>query len=167
MKKIILVRHGKAEDGTSDISDFERSLTQKGKLISRLMAQKLKAKEKNPGVLLTSPAFRALETALIFAGEFNIKSEDVIMNSKIYQGLSLKNLPEILTAIGEETETITLFGHNPSFSDMADDLSKEGCEPLPKTAIACISFNIKTWSEVARNNGKLEYFLKPAKHDEK
>jgi phosphohistidine phosphatase len=131
------------------------------------MAQKLKAKEKNPGVLLTSPAFRALETALIFAGEFNIKSEDVILNSKIYQGLSLKNLPEVLTAIGEEKETITLFGHNPSFSDMADDLSKEGCDPLPKTAIACISFNIKTWSEVARNSGKLEYFLKPAKHDEK
>lgn len=167
MKKIILVRHGKAEDGTSDISDFERSLTQKGKLISRLMAQKLKSKEKNPGVLLTSPAFRALETALIFAGEFSIKSEDVILNSIIYRGVSLKNLPEILSVTGEETETITLFGHNPSFSDLADDLIKEGCDPLPKTGIACISFNIQTWSEVARNNGKLEYFLKPVKHDEK
>jgi phosphohistidine phosphatase len=167
MKKIIFVRHGKAEDGTSEISDFERSLTEKGKLISRLMAQKLKTKEKNPGILLTSPAFRALETALIFAGEFNIKSENVILNSKIYQGLSLKNLPEILASIGEETETITLFGHNPSFSDLADDLTKEGCDPLPKTGIACISFNIKTWSEVARNDGKLEFFLKPAKHDEK
>ena len=167
MKKVILVRHGRAEDGTSDISDFERSLTQRGKIVSRAMAQKLKAKEKSPGIFLTSPAFRALETALIFAGEFKIKSEDIILNSKIYQGLSLKNLPEILAEIGEETETVTLFGHNPSFSDLADDLCKEGCDPLPKTAIVCISFNIKTWAEVARNAGKLEYFLKPLKHDEK
>jgi phosphohistidine phosphatase len=131
------------------------------------MANKLKAKEKSPGVMVTSPAFRALETALIFAEEFKVRAEDLIMKSKIYHGLSLKNLPEILSSIGEETETITLFGHNPSFSDLAEDLIKEGCEPLPKSGIACISFNIKTWSEVARNNGKLEYFLKPVKHDEK
>ena len=68
MKKLILVRHGKAEDGSPDISDFERSLTSKGKLLSRLVAHKLKAREKSPGILVTSPAFRALETALIFAG---------------------------------------------------------------------------------------------------
>jgi phosphohistidine phosphatase SixA len=33
------------------------------------MARKLVEKEKSPGVILSSPAFRALETALIFAGE--------------------------------------------------------------------------------------------------
>ena len=47
-------------------------LTLKGKIISGLMARKLHEKEKSPGVMMTSPAFRALETALIFAGEFGI-----------------------------------------------------------------------------------------------
>ena len=93
--------------------------------------------------------------------------EDIKMNSKIYMGISLKNLPEILSAISEEAETITLFGHNPSFSDLADSLTKEGCDPMPKSGVACISFNIRTWSEISRNNGKLEYFLKPLKQDEK
>jgi phosphohistidine phosphatase len=167
MKKIIFVRHGKAEDGSSEVSDFERSLTPKGKIVSRLMARNLKAKEKSPGILVSSPAFRALETALIFAGEYGIRPEEVIMNSNIYHGLSLKNLPEILSEIGEEADTITLFGHNPSFSDLADSLTREGCDPLPKSGIAGISLNIRTWSEISRKNGKLEYFLKPAKHDEK
>ena len=31
MKKIVFVRHGRAEDPSSEITDFERSLTLKGK----------------------------------------------------------------------------------------------------------------------------------------
>ncbi|HEX7493785.1 MAG TPA: histidine phosphatase family protein, partial [Bacteroidales bacterium] len=69
MKKLIFIRHGKAEDPVHEISDFERSLTLKGKIISRLMAQRLMEKEKSPGIIVTSPAFRALETAFIFAGQ--------------------------------------------------------------------------------------------------
>ena len=64
MKKIIFVRHGKAEEPCDGFADFERSLTERGKNISRLMASKLKEIEKDPGIIITSPAFRALETAL-------------------------------------------------------------------------------------------------------
>jgi phosphohistidine phosphatase len=161
MKKIIFVRHGKAEDESSEISDFERSLTLKGKAISRLMARILMEKEKSPGVIISSPAFRALETALIFAGEFGISPDDIMLNNTIYHRMSLHNLPSILSAVNEDVEVVTLFGHNPSFSQIANSLCREGCESLPKTGIAGISFKIMTWSEIGRNNGKLEYFLKP------
>jgi len=159
---MILIRHGKAEEGSSEISDFERSLTLRGKVISRFMAQKLLEKEKSPGIILTSPAFRALETALIFAGEFGINAENVIMNSNIYYRMTLQNLPEILNAINNTVETVTLFGHNPSFTQIANGLSKEGCDIIPKSGIVCISCNITKWSEISRNKGKLEYFLKPS-----
>ncbi len=163
MKKLIFVRHGKAEEEAPEISDFERSLTLRGKFISRLMASKLKTKEKSLGILVTSPAFRALETALIFAGETGINAEDVIMKNNIYHGLKLDNLQDIISGLSEETETITLFGHNPSFSDITNSLCKEGCDYMPKSGVICISFNIRTWSEIKRNSGKLEYFLKPEK----
>ena len=161
MKKLIFIRHGKAEDGSSEISDFERSLTLKGKVISRLMAHKLMEIEKSPGVIITSTAFRALETALIFAGEFGINADDVVLNDNIYYKMSLENLSAVLSVINEDSETVTLFGHNPSFSQIANNLSKEGCDPMPKSGIICISFNIMTWSDIRRNNGKTEYFLKP------
>lgn len=163
MKKLILVRHGKAEDDSPEFSDFERSLTPRGKLISRLMAQKLKLKEKTPGTIISSPAFRALETALIFAGEFGISPEEIVLASNIYHGLNLKNLNLILSSVSEDSDTISLYGHNPAFSDLANNLSKEGCDPMPKSGVVCISFNIKTWSELRRNSGNLEYFLKPEK----
>jgi len=127
------------------------------------MAQRLMEKEKSPGIIVTSPAFRALETALIFAGEFVIDTEKIILNSVLYYKMNLQNLPRVLANINEATETVTMFGHNPSFTQMANSLSREGCDFVPKNGIVCISFNINTWSEIGRNVGKMEYFLKPDK----
>jgi phosphohistidine phosphatase len=161
MKKLIFIRHGKAEDESPEISDFERSLTLKGKDISRRIANKLAVKEKSLGTLVTSPAFRALETALIFMGEYNINPEYLKLNSSIYSAMSLKKLPSILSGIDEANDTVTLFGHNPSFSQIADHLSEEGCDSIPKSGVICISFDILTWSEIKPNSGRIEYFLKP------
>jgi phosphohistidine phosphatase len=163
MKKLIIVRHSRAEDQTSDFTDFERSLTGKGKLVARQMAKRLKEKEKKPGVFITSPAFRALETALIFAEEFNIESDKVILNSKMYFRMSSQVLDEIFSQTHDDKDTITIFGHNPSFSDIANVMSREGCDYMPKCGIAVISFNVKKWSEVIRTKGKMEFFLKPEK----
>jgi phosphohistidine phosphatase len=161
MKRLIFIRHGKAEDESHEISDFERSLTLKGKVVSRLMANKLVEKEKSPGTIITSPAFRALETALIFTGEYGIDPGLIIMKGILYSGMNIKNLSGVLSCISEDTATVTMFGHNPSFTEMADALSREGCDMIPKSAVVCISFNIMTWSEINRNTGKMEYFLKP------
>jgi phosphohistidine phosphatase len=163
MKKLIFVRHGRAEDQNSDITDFERSLTLKGKVIVGQMARHFRQKEANPGILITSPAFRALETAYIFAGEFGIKYEDVRIDSAIYFKSGIKMLFDLLSSIGDDNDTLTLFGHNPSFTEIPDRLCKAGCEFLTKACIVCISFPIKTWSELKTDSGKLEYFLKPEK----
>jgi phosphohistidine phosphatase len=163
MKKIIFVRHGRAEDPAPEISDYERSMTLKGKSISRLMAQKFREKENSPGIIITSPAFRALETAFIFAREFDIKPEKILINSNLYYKMNIHYLSELFSLVGESENTITMFGHNPSFTEIADSLSKEGCEFMPKSGVICISFNIKTWSDIKPNYGKIEYFLKPEK----
>jgi phosphohistidine phosphatase len=163
MKKIIFVRHARAEDLADGISDFERSLTVKGKIICRQMAKKFREKEKDPGLMITSPAFRALETGYIFAEEFGIKPESVMIESNLYFKASLKTLFEILARIDEKYDAITLFGHNPAFTEMPDRLCREGCEFLTKTSIVCISFRTKTWSEVRIDSGYQEYFLKPEK----
>ena len=113
---------------------------------------------------MTSPAFRALETALIFAGGYGLSADKIVLNSDIYYKMNLKNLIAIVSGSNEDEETVTLFGHNPSFTELANSLSKEGCDSIPKSGIVCISFNIDTWSDISRNEGKLEYFLNPEKN---
>ncbi len=161
MKKLIFVRHSKAEEPSLEISDFERSLTTKGKSLSNAMALRLKEKEKSAGVFLTSPAFRALETAMIFAGIFRIPPEKILMAGNIYYKFNMQTLREDLSRVKEEEDVITLFGHNPSFTELAGELSREGCDFIQKCAIVGISFKITTWSELAQNSGEIIYHLKP------
>ena len=59
MKKLIFIRHGKAEEQNTDISDFERSLTTKGKKEVHNIALKLRVKQPSIDLFMTSPAFRA------------------------------------------------------------------------------------------------------------
>jgi phosphohistidine phosphatase len=163
MKKIIFVRHGKAEEPSEEFPDFERSLTVTGKDISRKMAQKLKEREKDSGVIVTSPAFRALETALIFAGVFGVAPEKLIVNSNIYFNIDRNSLFTILENVKEDIDIIMLFGHNPSFTELPELLGKESFGILPKSGIICLSFKTKTWSGISRNEGHIEYFMKPKK----
>jgi len=163
VKKLIFVRHGKAEDQAPEFSDFERSLTTKGKIIARQMAQKFKERENSPGLIVTSPAFRALETAIIFSEEFGIEPEKIRIDSNLYHKMNSRYLSGLLSLVSEDIETITLFGHNPSFSVIPESLCKEGFDFLPKCGIICVSFNIRRWAEFSFKTGKMEYFLKPEK----
>jgi phosphohistidine phosphatase len=161
MKKIIFVRHGKAEDEIPGLSDFERSLTPAGKKISNQMAKLFSKTQVTPGLMISSPAFRALETALIFAGQMGIAYETIILSDALYFNTDLMKLTLLLREKGNDTDTVTLFGHNPSFTEIPDELSKSGCPNVPKSGVVCISFNVDNWSEINRKSGKLEYFLKP------
>jgi phosphohistidine phosphatase len=163
MKKLIFVRHGKAEEPSSEVSDFERSLTPRGKAISRQMALKLRDHEKSVGLIVTSPAFRALETALIFADEFRIEHEKILLKSNLYYKMDLHYLTDLLSQTGDEINIIALFGHNPSFTHIAGNLSREGCDFMPKSGVAVISFKIESWADLKKESGIMEYFLKPDK----
>lgn len=165
MKKLIFIRHAKAEpeDHIPGLSDFERSLVPWGKKVAKQMAQLFLKKETSPGLIITSPAFRALETALIFAGEAGLSYDKIVLNSSLYFNVNTEKLLNILSGTGNEVKTITLFGHNPSFTSIPDKLSATGCGPVPKTGVVCLSFDTDKWSDISKGSGKLEYFLKPAK----
>jgi phosphohistidine phosphatase len=163
MKKLIFVRHGRAEEESSMIADYDRSLTSKGKTISEQMAQILRAKENEPAVLVTSPAFRAYETALIFARVLGSDPDALVLKNILYSRVTLKSFAEIVEEIKESVNTIILFGHNPTFTEIPDRLSKTGCDFLPKSGIVCLSFKTDTWKGIVHEKGKLEYFLKPEK----
>lgn len=161
MKKLIFIRHAKAEEGNPSISDFERSLTTKGKVTSMLMAGKLKEKDSFNGIIITSPAFRALETAIIFSKVLGIEPDKIIMSDKLYYKMNYHYLREILSGINDEVKSVMLFGHNPSFSEITNNLCSRGCDFMPKCGIVNISFNVENWSEVKQKDGKPVYFLKP------
>jgi phosphohistidine phosphatase len=163
MKKLILIRHSKAEKQKFDVSDFERSLTTKGKNIANIMAFRLKESETSIGVVISSPAFRAIETALIFSGIYKIPSNSIMLDDSIYDfyGFNMKALCKILSKINDEEDTVTLFGHNTSFTELAFALSAGQCDFMPKCGIVTITFGVNLWKEIKENTGNVIYQLNP------
>jgi len=163
MKKLIFVRHGRAEEPDSSVTDYERSLTIRGKTVSEQMALILKEKEKLPAVLVTSPAFRAYETALIFARVMGYDPDKIILKNTLYTHASLKSFAEILDEISDDIDCVIFFGHNPSFTEIPDRLSRTGIDFVPKSGIVGLSFRADTWKRLLREKGNIDYFLKPDK----
>ena len=160
-RKLIFIRHGRAEDQVPEITDFERSLTSKGKQHSRLMARILKSKEKDPGTIITSPAFRAIETALIFCREYDISPDTIRISSDLYFGMEHEEFMPFLGKQDDKKHTITFFGHNPLITEMAAFFASDEPEVLPKTGIFCVSFEAASWSDIEPESGKTEFFLVP------
>jgi len=158
---VILVRHSHAETQAPEITDFERSLTTKGKRNSRLMADVLKSKLKDPGVMITSPAFRAYETALIFSEAYGLDSDKVRLCRDLYSGIREDSIISFFRSQSDDYDTIMLFGHNSLISDMARTLSSDSAEDLPKTGIAGISFKTDKWDALEPGTGTIDYLLKP------
>lgn len=158
-KKLILIRHSKAEDQLPGIPDFERSLTAKGKQNSKLMAQLLFSRREDPGRIITSPAFRALETALIFCREYGINPGEMRLDPVLYLSLEEDEFLPFIRALNDDDHTVTLFGHNPMLTEMASFFAADEPEVLSKTGIYCLSFDVASWSDVEPKSGTTEYYL--------
>jgi phosphohistidine phosphatase len=160
-RRIIFIRHARAENQVPDITDFERSLTTRGKRESLLMARILKSKEKDPGAVISSPAFRAIETAIIFCREFDVSPDKMQINSDLYSGLEPEGFIPFFARQNDDVHTLAIFGHNPLITEMAAFFAADEPEVLPKTGIFCVSFEAEHWSDIEPESGKTEYFLVP------
>jgi len=161
-RKLIFIRHGKAEDQSPEISDFERSLTTRGKVNSRLMAEILKSRGEDPGQIISSPAFRALETALIFGKEYGVSADKIKLVPELYLDLIEEEFLHFVQSLDDRYHTITFFGHNPLITEMAAFFAADEPESLPKTGIYCLAFDAEKWSDVEPESCRTLYYLTPA-----
>ena len=65
--KLIVVRHAAAVERSSDISEETRFLTPEGRVFFRKTARTMLKNGVEPGLILTSPLLRAVQTADILA----------------------------------------------------------------------------------------------------
>ncbi len=163
MKRIIFVRHSRAEDPSPLLPDLERSLTVKGKHVSVQMAGRLKEHFREPCTVLSSPAFRAFETAVIFARVNGWKSDDIKLKDTLYFNISMNSFSYLISELDDTADNLILFGHNPAFTEIPDRLSDSGCDFMPKTGIVSLVFNVGSWKDAVRQKGRIEFFLKPDK----
>jgi phosphohistidine phosphatase len=163
MKQLVIIRHGKAEEYDFINSDFERSLTKKGKQICREIALRISQQGIVFDCIYSSPAFRAIETAIIFADELNFSFSEIILKKEIYSGFCKDALKEILDQANNEHKTIAVVGHNPGLTDISAELTGFSDIYMPKTSVVVIESNTENWLDFLNKERKLILFEKHKK----
>ena len=118
MKSITLIRHAQSAMGAS--SDFERNLTDRGRMDCRELAGRLQGKSWVPDLVLCSSAQRTQETAGLLLGSMEL-SRNPVFSKELYLA-SLDSLYQEIHQVPETVDNIWLLGHNPGLSDLVYDL---------------------------------------------
>ena len=115
---LTLVRHAKSSWSDPSLSDFDRPLNERGNRDAPRMARWFFKNIQEMPILFTSPANRALSTAKYFEKEFSPTKLYIVddlyhANLQDYESLILENNHE---------KHIIIFGHNPTISDVAEEM---------------------------------------------
>ncbi len=159
MKTLIIVRHGKS-DWSNDVDDIDRPLKNRGVNDAYTMANRLANMNIIPEMIISSPATRALSTAIIFAREMKIHTSKININETLY----FSGIDEILNEIyiiDNKVSSIMIFGHNPTFTNFANKFVKNQIDNIPTSGVVILKFDADNWSNINKKNLKDEIFDYP------
>lgn len=146
---LLFLRHTEAED-SSPAGDCGRRLTEKGTRRARQAGKALAALGLAPGLILTSPLTRALQTAELVAESLGTA---VAVETRLAGGLDLDDLAEIV-AENADCTMLMLVGHEPDFSYVVGRLIGSAAVEMKKGAVACVDVQ-----GVGRGSGLLRWLL--------
>jgi len=156
MKKLLLIRHAKAEKDTA-VKDIDRPLKYIGIQDARFMAERLKEHSLVPQIIVTSPALRTKTTAEIFADYLELP--DPQLNKAIYEA-SQQSLLKVINKLPAEYDFIGLVGHNPGIALILYYLTGD-IKEVHTSTVALLSFETDDWNTVSGGTGTLNYYSSP------
>ena len=146
MKTVLLVRHAKSSWDSTSVTDFDRPLNERGKNDAPKMARRLKDKDIDIDLFISSPATRAKKTAKIFARELGKKGKNIIYVSSLYNAIP-KDFFEVIQGIDDKYKTIAIFSHNPGITEFANMLTTNIVDNMPTSSVYAVKVPVKKWIE--------------------
>ncbi|MCG3167372.1 MAG: hypothetical protein POELPBGB_03162 [Bacteroidia bacterium] len=162
MKTLLLVRHAKSSWNDADISDMDRPLKRSGVKDALEISEKLKTLKCLPDLLISSPAVRAITTALIISRTLKYHYNRIVINDMVYD-FSKDALLPLLRNTDDKYDVVMLVGHDPALTYLLNDLTGKAIEKMPTSSVAKINFGVKHWQKLTPGKGKLIFLESPAK----
>ena len=129
------------------VNDINRPLSQSG--IERIQIKSYQKRDFfiDAEVIISSPAIRALHTAVIVIRELGISMEKLIIDEQLYT-FSGFSIIDYVYALDERWSKVLLVGHNPAFTEVINHFSDVSINHLRTSGFAKISFNEDQWSNL-------------------
>lgn len=163
-KQLFIVRHGKSSWEYENVDDIDRPLKVKGINDAYAMAKRLGSKNKEPQLILSSPANRALHTSLIFARILDYPLFNLRLNETIYNG-DLDEILQLIHEVDDSISTLMIFGHNPLSTDLSNLFLKDKLDKLPTAGITSLNFKAESWRDISKDNVSTELVDYPKKFE--
>lgn len=163
MKKIFFIRHAKSSWDDFSLKDIDRPLNKRGLRDAPFMATMLAGKGVKPDAIVSSPANRAYTTATYFAKAAEIDSKSIIKNIDIYEAMDI-TVKEIITDLNNDWDTVLIFGHNPTFTSLANSYHEDYIPNVPTCGIVEVEADIDDWKKFSDKTGKRKNFYFPKQY---
>jgi phosphohistidine phosphatase len=146
-KVLYLARHAKSDWDHEGIADIDRPLKAKGIRNAYEVSRRLKLDNMIPELIISSPANRAMHTAVIFARVFGLPMNCFQISNILYESSSDK-ITELIKSTGDNQKSLMLFGHNPDFTELAQFFIKSQVVEIPSSGVVTLKFSIGSWQEI-------------------
>ena len=164
MKTVYFIRHAKSSWEDPSLHDIDRPLNKRGLRDAPFMAAMLKGKGIIPDRIISSPANRALSTAKYFADAFGIDDTQIEISDAIYEAYS-RDVITLVQHLPDELQTVLIFGHNPTFTSIANFLGGDQYIPnVPTCGIVEIKAEVDQWHAFNEQLTNLTAFYYPKQY---
>jgi phosphohistidine phosphatase len=167
MRRLLLLRHAKAERSEPGTKDFARVLIDRGRKDAAKIGAYMAAHALVPDRVVLSPAARTQETWKYAAAAFR-PAPAAMSAERVYDAT-----PHSILAVIKDTpasvHTLLVIGHNPGLHELAVMLIAAGDidarerlrEKLPTSGLVIIDFAFDNWGKLHPQSGRLERFVSP------
>ena len=162
MKKVFIVRHAKSSWNDPKLSDIDRPLKGRGVKDALIVSNWLSQNHEIPDVLFSSPATRALHTAMIFARNLNFPFSSINIDEDLYMCRAEKLL-QFIESTNDDFNSIMIFSHNPTITDFVNMYEHQEISNVPTSGVVCFHFPIDSWKDISLD-GELLFFDYPKRH---
>lgn len=162
MKELYLVRHAKSSWDYESVDDYDRPLKGRGIRDAHVISQMLAQQVETPEALFSSPATRAVHTAMIFARNLRFPFSAIKLHESLYM-CTEKQLLDFIKNIDDSYNRVMIFGHNPTITNFVNRCIDQRIDNVPTTGVACFHFNISSWKN-ATFSAQLSHFDYPKKY---
>lgn len=159
-KKLYIIRHAKSSWNSPSLKDFDRPLNERGLKDAPKMGRRLLKRKILADLIIASEANRAQTTARLIAKELNYPESNIQFTKAIYQA-SISEMIQLINQIDNRHNTVFLFGHNPTFTELAEYLTGEAFGTLPTCGIVGVALTVDRWDLVSSACGEEIYFDYP------
>jgi phosphohistidine phosphatase len=157
MKQLIIIRHAKSSWELGVLSDFDRSLNERGQKDAPAMAKRLLDKNILIDLFVSSTAKRAFITATYFATAYQKTENDIVKISALYHAMP-NVFYDLIKNIEDKFDSVAIFSHNPGITEFVNELTNTKIDDMPTCGIFAIKLNINSWKDFAKSKKEFWFF---------